>query len=146
MPPRARSTHQRPRTRYRNGDRDTDARREHAEQSTAWRRELARAALDPVAPVLVAALAAGVPLRQACETVRVSTVAVHGRRQWDPQWAAMIDAALMKGRDPGIDHGTEHGYKRCLVRCPECRDAHNRTRGARSRAGARPQRLPDLWQ
>lgn len=121
----------RPRTRYRYGARDASARREHTEQTNEWRHDLARAVLDPVAPVLFAALGAGVPLQKACAAVGVSTVALYGRARWDADWGRRLDAAQMAGRSPLVKHGTSAGYKECLVRCPECRAAHHQSREER---------------
>lgn len=97
----------------------------HNADTTTWRRQKARERLDPIRTALIHRVAAGVPLTQACTELEVSVVAVHGRAQWDPQWSQDLDAALMVGRDPGLDHGTEGAYRRGKCRCPECREGHN---------------------
>ena len=138
------------RTRYRYGDRDRAARREHTVQTTQWRREQALAMFEPVEGGLLRALADGYPLRAAAELAGVTVQAIHGRRVWDAEWAQRVDAALMEGRDPSLRHGTEGAYGDGC-RCPECREAHNLSREgtSRPRRGAdyvrAARRMPELW-
>lgn len=69
---------------------------------------------------LLAGLSAGGQLGEVCSQLGVSTVQVYGWRQYDPGWADALDAALMAGRNPELDHGTPSArWWGC--RCPDCR-------------------------
>lgn len=121
----------RPSTRYRLGDRsDLEARSANTEQGRASLRRIQTTRLEAVAPTLLAALAAGVGLTEACSSVKVSVQAVHGRRQWDPDWRGRVDAALFEGRDSRREHGKPHTYNKYRCRCPECRTANEARKAA----------------
>jgi len=50
-----------------------------------------------------------------------------------PQFARDLDEALTAGRDPSLRHGTEYTYAALGCRCPDCRRAKARSRGARKK-------------
>lgn len=116
-------------SRWRQGARDDRARREHNKATRDQRR---RKTLERFTPDLersvLEAIRNGVPLPQAAAEVGMTQQTLFGRARFDPAWAARVDRALMQGRDPGINHGTSHAYKAHRCRCPECREAHARTR------------------
>lgn len=82
--------------------------------------------LEPTTEALLSDLEAGVPLTAACRILGVSLGLVQGRGRWDTEWQRRLDAALMAGRDPTLDHGTEGAYRRGHCRCPECRAGRSR--------------------
>lgn len=116
-------------SRWRRGARDDLARREH---NRATREQRRRKALERFTPDLeravLQALRSGVPLVEAAAQVGMTQQTLFGRARFDPAWAARLDRALMQGRDPGINHGTSYAYKAHRCRCPECREAHARSR------------------
>lgn len=93
------------------------------------RRDAAELLFPPtVRTKLLTMLSVGVALGEACADLGVSAPMVHGWRQYSPTWSASLDAALMEGRDPSLDHGTPDAYRWGLCRCPDCRSA-KRTAG-----------------
>lgn len=82
-----------------------------------------------VRTALLEQLRNGVPLREACEALKVPSQRPFGWRTYQPEWAEALDAALLEGRDPGLDHGSLRSYRRHGCRCPECREAKARSRG-----------------
>lgn len=122
-----------PETQYRYGDRAEIPRQAHSRETLAYRRGLMLAMFRPVEGRLIADLSSGVPLRDAAETAGVSVAAIHARRHWDELWANRVDTALTTGRDPSLNHGTAHTYRKFRCRCPECRAAHDQTRGTKRR-------------
>lgn len=114
-----------PASRYRAGDKDPAALAAHAAETTQWRHDN-HPVTGETADMLLTLLAAGHALRITCDRLGVTTQAVHGRAQWDPEWSTALDAALMAGRDPDLPHGTHKAYRQ-HCRCPECRDFHHGT-------------------
>lgn len=112
---------------WRDGCRCDPCRRAHnAETTTLQRARRADWWSTRLGP-LCDTIASGVPYREALETHGIAQQAISSRRHVDAYFAAAIDAALMQGRDPTLDHGTGHAWKaRC--RCPECREHHEGTR------------------
>lgn len=96
--------------------------RREAGWSTPW---------DCAGPLLIAALAAGAPYREALQLAGVSSQALSARRRREPLFARDVDAALMAGRDPLLMHGTD-GAWRARCRCPDCRRYHDLSRTSRS--------------
>lgn len=110
--------------RWRNGCR-CDACLDAHNLDTRDRRRVASAAqLDLIAANLVSRLAAGDPFAQVARDLGTTPTAIHGRASWDPAWAALIDAALIAGRDPLLNHGSASAYRHGRCRCPECRQFH----------------------
>ncbi|GAB2859208.1 hypothetical protein GCM10022221_68470 [Actinocorallia aurea] len=114
-----------PDSRWRNGARDDDAREGHNEQTRVMRREWAVAAIAPMEEQILAAIAAGGGIAEVAEAHGVTTVALHGRAQWDADWSRRLDAALMQGRDESLDHGRRGTYRHQRCRCSECRAAQH---------------------
>lgn len=70
---------------------------------------------------LLQQLRKGRPLGEACLILQVSTPQVHSFARINPWFRIELDQALMKGRNPDLDHGTESSYRIHRCRCPECR-------------------------
>lgn len=123
-------------SRWRNGERDSLARRGHNAELRQWRRSVAGAAFTPaVERALLASLRDGADVAEASPAAGLTVQAVFGRAVWDQGWRSRLDASLTAGRDPGISHGTSHSYKKHRCRCPECRAANDRSRGQRRGVG-----------
>lgn len=95
------------------------------------RRDARRTALiEAGAPVLFDALVNGAEWKDALLEAGLGSTTVAWQRRHDPKFADAVDAALMEGRDPHLNHGTARGWQaRC--RCPECRAYHESSRGTR---------------
>ncbi|MFG2734351.1 hypothetical protein ACGFX7_05970 [Streptomyces harbinensis] len=88
------------------------------------RREQATAAFPAaVRARLIARLTAGEHLAEVCQDLGITQQRVHGYRAYAPDWSEDLDAALLAGRDPELDHGTVGAYRHGRCRCPECREA-----------------------
>lgn len=88
----------------------------------AHRREIAEALFPPQKrAALLKRLAAGQALGEACAALGTAPQAAFGYRAYDQEWAALLDDALMAGRDPDLAHGSENAYRIGRCRCPECR-------------------------
>lgn len=114
-------------SRWRAGCRCAECRAAHGE-ATKITREAARAAWweSREAPLLEA-LAGGARWADALAVVGATSPAVTGHRRRSVEFAAALDAALLEGRDPAIEHGTASAW-RAGCRCPECREHHEGTR------------------
>jgi len=53
----------------------------------------------------------GVNLVEAARSVGVMVQSVHALRRRSEAWAAALDAALIAGRDPSLEHGREMTYR-----------------------------------
>ena len=78
--------------------------------------------------LLLAALSSGVSYREAITAAGVSPTQIAIRRRDSAAFGERLDAALMAGRNPDVDHGTYRGYKAAGCRCPDCREYHEQTR------------------
>lgn len=134
-----------PITRYYYGDRDPEARQAQAEQrrrqmerpgvKEAYRRYAQKRRGQPHGPdretrmqAFIVAIRNGATYTDALAQTGLTTPAITGRRQTDPDYAERLDAALMQGRDRtagAYEHGTLMGYTHGRCRCPECRKARN---------------------
>ncbi|MFF5642996.1 hypothetical protein ACN6LF_001819 [[Kitasatospora] papulosa] len=72
---------------------------------------------------VLALLAGGATMRQVHDDTGVTPQRIHSFRAHDPQWGVRVDAALMAGRDEGLEHGRHSTYRFGGCRCPECRAA-----------------------
>lgn len=88
--------------------------------------------LEPVRELILRRIRDRVPLAEAVAGTDLTVQALHGIAQWNAPWSAELDAALLLGRDPAIRHGEEQSYRHFGCRCPDCRRAHNETRGPRA--------------
>lgn len=75
---------------------------------------------------IVDMLSAGRAVVEVTKTTGASWQAIVGRGQWDKAWQNALDDALLRGRNPDLEHGTEMAYRHGRCRCPECRVAHSR--------------------
>lgn len=82
-----------------------------------------------LAPQLFELLAAGTPYGGAVEAIGATPQAVTAYRHRDPAFAARLDEALTRGRNPDVAHGSHVGW-RTGCRCPECRSHHEAHRPA----------------
>lgn len=115
-------------SRYRAGCRCAACVAAHNEQSTEDREAARRAWWADRETPLIEAVSAGAKYREVLEDQQLTAQAVTAHRRRSQEFAAALDAALMEGRDPGVEHGTGRGWKaRC--RCPECREYHEAGRG-----------------
>ncbi|WP_100445294.1 hypothetical protein [Glycomyces xiaoerkulensis] len=87
------------------------------------------AMFDGIEQMLLNDIAAGIPLKQAVEWYGLTLRGVHNRARWDAEWSERLDASLLAGRDPDLEHGRDPTYKRFGCRCPDCRDAHRAGKG-----------------
>lgn len=114
-----------------------------AEDFDYRRRQAAGRFPTAVRRLLLARLREGEGLSQSCRSLEVSTQQVHGFKAYDGEWADALDAALLAGRDPDLEHGTFTAYRYGRCRCPECREykiAHDSWGWRRSRLpAARPE-------
>lgn len=74
------------------------------------------------------AIRSGRPIGDAAERYGVTVHALYAQGRVYPDRSDQLDAALMHGRDPNLDHGTEVTYRWGKCRCPECRAAKYATR------------------
>jgi hypothetical protein len=93
-----------------------------AEDFDYRRRQAAERFPAVVRRLLLARLREGEGLSQSCRSLELSTQQVHGFKVFDAEWAEALDAALLAGRDPGLEHGTFNAYRHGGCRCPECRE------------------------
>ena len=70
---------------------------------------------------LLARVAAGEPLPDACDHLGLTQHRVWGWTAFDEMWGPTLDDALTEGRDPDLAHGTAMAYRWGRCRCPECR-------------------------
>jgi DNA-binding CsgD family transcriptional regulator len=115
-------------SRWRKGARDATARKAHNADDRRRRRAAVRARFAPVEKDLLKALASGTSLTDAVQAAGLPVQALFQRARWDKPWSDRLDAALMAGRDRQINHGTAWAYKHHRCRCPECRQANDRSR------------------
>lgn len=78
---------------------------------------------DTVARAILGGLVMGYRLTELCEEYQVAYQRVYTHRVYDPEWGEALDEALMRGRDPGLEHGRAATYRLGSCRCPECRAA-----------------------
>lgn len=122
----------RPSTRYRKGDRDTDARQEHTLQSRAWRRSLTEQMIPPRMRTAIIAVAETTgSTAAAAAAYGLTSAQVYGLASWNPEFAADLEEALRRAcrRDRPALCGTETGYKDG-GHCARCRAAHHPRSGS----------------
>jgi hypothetical protein len=113
----------------------TKCRSKRTPYDAAYRRRRAEALFPAdVRAAVLEELADGLELREVCDAHNVTPQRVFAWRRFEPEWSARLDAALMAGRDPSLDHGTPRAFRHGRCRCPECRVAH---REASARSGWR---------
>lgn len=96
-------------------------RKAHADYQRGNRR-LART-VDRSIIVLCGLLGTGVPYSEALDQAGISHQYVTAGRHMNPKIADVVDAALIKGRDPRIPHPSTRGWE-SGCRCPDCREWH----------------------
>lgn len=122
-----------PLTRWRQGDRDDEAREAHNAEIRDLRRAAAAGRLGPsVRAYILREVADGRRLPEVAAALGISTNAIHGLARTDPGWRRDLETAVMDGRDPDIEHGAAASYRRQRCRCRDCREAHHA--GDRQRA------------
>ena len=133
-----------PLTRWRQGDRDDEARAAHLADLRARRNAAAARRLGPGTRThVLREIATGRGLPEVAKAIGVSTHAIHGLARVDESWRHDLDAALLAGRPADVPHGTPTGYRRHGCRCPECRAAqHQQDKPRRTRQRVRPAPTP----
>lgn len=95
----------------------------HNEQTRGDVKKRRDARLDPIWFDLLSDIAAGTPFGEACERYGLTAGGVSSMANADRPRRLALDDALMKGRDPGLEHGTSVARSSNKCRCPECRPA-----------------------
>ena len=115
-----------PLSRWRQGDRDAEAREAHNAEIRDLRRATAAGRLGPsVRAYILREVADGRRLPDVATALGVSVNAIHGLARADADWQQALDTAVMEGRDPDIEHGAPGSYRTTRCRCRECREAHH---------------------
>lgn len=112
-------------SRYRNGERDDDARAAHSAESASWRYDIAEVVFSVEdQQELLARLRAGWALPAAAASVGMRYQAIYGRAKWDSSFHEQLEAVLAEtcpaGRWCGRPSGVKHGGH-----CASCRAAHH---------------------
>ncbi|WP_443173754.1 hypothetical protein [Nonomuraea sp. KM90] len=95
-----------------------------------------RAQMDAVYPTgmreqVLTAVAAGVPLDAAMETLGLPDEVAYGRARRDTGFRNRLYQALMDGRDSALNHGKRWTYAHYRCRCPECQATQPQCTAAR---------------
>lgn len=110
---------------YRRGVRTPETLRAHAEDTTQWRRELARSTFRPhIQDRFLHLIREGASFKNAAEQVGLTVQFINGFAMWELAFAKRLHKAFRDAK-PDVPHGTETGYRWGECRCFDCRLAHH---------------------